>query len=92
MPRTPRSRRLLVAAGVAAVLIAVFVLGALVGGPVRATIQPSSVSLPDQVAGAVADRYEGKVNRAELEQAGAKAIAAQVGDRWTTYFTPKEWA
>lgn len=92
MPRTPLSRRLLVAAGVAAVLIAVFVLGALVGGPVRATIQPSSVSLPDQVAGAVADRYEGKVNRAELEQAGAKAIAAQVGDRWTTYFTPKEWA
>ncbi|MBM3665062.1 MAG: hypothetical protein FJW92_04645 [Actinobacteria bacterium] len=92
MPRTPRSRRLLAAAGVAIVLIAVFVLGALVGGPVRATIQPSSVSLPDQVADAVADRYEGRVNRAALEQAGAKAIAAQVGDRWTTYFTPKEWA
>jgi len=92
VPRTPRSRRLLAAAGVAIVLIAVFVLGALVGGPVRATIQPSSVSLPDQVADAVADRYEGRVNRAALEQAGAKAIAAQVGDRWTTYFTPKEWA
>jgi carboxyl-terminal processing protease len=77
---------------VAAVLIAVFVLGALVGGPIRATIQPSSVSLPDQVANAVADRFEGKVDRAALERAGAKAIAAQVGDRWTTYFTPKEWA
>lgn len=76
----------------AAVLIAVFVLGALVGGPIRATIQPSSVSLPDQVANAVADRFEGKVDRAALERAGAKAIAAQVGDRWTTYFTPKEWA
>ena len=88
----PRSRRLLAIAGVAIVLIAVFVLGALVGGPVRATIQPSSVSLPDQVANAVADRYEGKVDRAALERAGAKAIAAQVGDRWTTYFTPKEWA
>jgi len=92
VPRTPRSRRLLVAAGVAAVLIAVFVLGALVGGPIRTTIQPSSVSLPDQVANAVADRFEGKVDRAALERAGAKAIAAQVGDRWTTYFTPKEWA
>ena len=76
----------------AAVLIAVFVLGALVGGPIRTTIQPSSVSLPDQVANAVADRFEGKVDRAALERAGAKAIAAQVGDRWTTYFTPKEWA
>lgn len=92
MLHTPRSRRLLAIAGVAIVLIAVFVLGALVGGPVRATIQPSSVSLPDQVANAVADRYEGKVDRAALERAGAKAIAAQVGDRWTTYFTPKEWA
>ena len=76
----------------AAVLIAVFVLGALVGAPIRSTIQPSSVSLPDQVANAVADRFEGKVDRAALERAGAKAIAAQVGDRWTTYFTPKEWA
>ena len=76
----------------ALVLIAVFVLGALVGGPIRSTIQPSSVSLPDQVAGVVADRYEGTVDRAALERAGAKAIAAQVGDRWTTYFTPKEWA
>jgi len=77
---------------VAVVIIAVFVLGALVGGPIRSLVQPSSVSLPDQVADAVADRYEGKVDRAALERAGAKAIAAQVGDRWTTYFTPQEWA
>jgi len=77
---------------VAAVLIAVFVLGALAGGPIRATIQPSSVSLPDQVANAVADRFNGEVDRAALERAGAKAIAAEVGDRWTAYFTPKEWA
>lgn len=75
-----------------ALLVAVFVLGAIVGAPVRDTVLPSQDSLPDQVSKAVADRFEGKVNRADLEQAGAKAIAAAAGDRWTTYFTPKEWA
>lgn len=75
-----------------ALLLAVFVLGAIVGAPVRDTVLPSQDSLPDQVSKAVADRFEGTVDRAKLDQAGAKAIAASVGDRWTTYFTPREWA
>jgi carboxyl-terminal processing protease len=79
-------------AGIVALLAAVFVLGAIVGAPVRDTVLPSQDSLPDQVSKAVADRFEGTVDRAKLEQAGAKAIAAAAGDRWTTYFTPREWA
>ncbi len=92
MPSPPRSRRLLAIAGVVLVLVAVFVLGSLLGGPIRSLIQPSSVSVPDQVTDLIADRYEGAVDRAALERAGAAAIAEQVGDRWTAYFTPAEWA
>ena len=69
-----------------------FLLGALAGGPVLDRILPSRVSLPDQVTDAIVDRFEDPVDRAELERAGAKAIAESVGDRWTTYFTPEEWA
>ena len=79
-------------AGIIAVLVAVFVLGAVVGAPVRDTVLPSQASLPDQVADTIVDRFDGKVDRAALDQAGAKAIADAVGDRWTTYFTPEEWA
>ncbi len=69
-----------------------FLLGALAGGPVLDRILPSRASLPDQVTDAIVDRFEDPVDRAELERAGAKAIAGAVGDRWTTYFTPEEWA
>ena len=79
-------------AGIIAVLVVVFVLGAVVGAPVRDTVLPSQASLSDQVTDTIVDRFEGEVDRAALDQAGAKAIADAVGDRWTTYFTPEEWA
>ncbi len=79
-------------AGVVVLLVAAFVLGAIAGAPVRDRVLPSQASLPDQVANAIADRFEGPVDRAALERAGATAIAEAVGDRWTAYFTPAEWA
>ena len=60
-------------AGIIAVLVAVFVLGAVVGAPVRDTVLPSQASLPDQVTDTIVDRFDGKVDRAALDQAGASA-------------------
>ncbi len=92
MPQLPRPRRVALLAGVGALVVAVFLAGALAGGPVLDLVLPPRGSLPDQVADAIVERFEGPVDRVALERAGAVAIAGSVGDRWTAYFTPKEWA
>lgn len=97
-----RSAAYVVAVTVAAVVI--FVLGVLVGGHPRQSgldqlpsgarsllVGGSTGSLPDQVLNVLADRYRGKVDRAHLEQVGAAAIAASLGNRWTRYFTPDQY-
>lgn len=76
----------------AALVLGIFIIGAVFGAPLRDALLPSRDSVPDQVADLITDRYEGPVDRAALERAAAVAMAKEVGDRWTTYFTPEEWA
>jgi len=78
-------------AGLVALVLAIFVAGAVFGAPLRDALLPSRDSVPDQVADLITDRYEGPVDRAALERAAAIAMAKEVGDRWTTYFTPEQW-
>jgi carboxyl-terminal processing protease len=91
VPASPSSRRASRLAGVVALVIGIFLVGALFGGPVRDALLPSRDSVPDQVADLITQRYEGPVDRAKLERAAAIAMAEEVGDRWTTYFTPEQW-
>ena len=78
-------------AGIVALVLGIFVIGAIFGAPLRDALLPSRDSVPDQVADLITQRYEGPVDRAALERAAAIAMAEEVGDRWTTYFTPEQW-
>jgi carboxyl-terminal processing protease len=84
---------MLMVAGTLMVAVGIFVLGAVFGTPLRETVtQTPSGSLPEQVTDVIVDRYRGPVDRQKLERIGAKAIADSLGDPYTSYLTPEEYA
>ncbi len=92
-PPRPTRRRIAIAGGAVLIAVAIFLLGALFGTPLRETVtQTRSGSLPDQVTGVIVDRFRGPVDREKLERIGAKAIADSLGDPYTAYLTPEEYA
>lgn len=93
MPPRPTRRRIVLVVCAFIATAGVFLLGAAFGGPLRDTItQTPSGSLPDQVTDVIVDRYRGPVSRVDLERIGAKAIADSLGDPYTSYLTPDEYA
>jgi len=103
-PHQPPRRGAAYVVAVAVMALVIFVAGVLVGGHPRQSgldqlpagarnllVGGSTGSLPDQVLDVLADRYRGEVDRGKLEQIGAAAIAASLGNRWTRYFTPDQY-
>ena len=103
-PHQPPRRSAAYVVAVVVMTVVIFVVGVLVGGHPRQSgldqlpsgarsllVGGSTGSLPDQVLNVLADRYRGTVDRAHLEQVGAAAIAASLGNRWTQYFTPDQY-
>ncbi|MFZ4755021.1 MAG: S41 family peptidase [Miltoncostaeaceae bacterium] len=103
-PQQPPRRGAAYVVAVVVMALVIFVLGVLVGGHPRQSgldqlpagarnllVGGSTGSLPDQVLNVLADRYRGEVDRNKLEQVGATAIAASLGNRWTRYFTPDQY-
>jgi carboxyl-terminal processing protease len=84
---------MLMVAGTLIAALGIFLLGAVFGTPLRETVtQTPSGSLPDQVTDVLVNRYRGPVDREKLERIGAKAIADSLGDPYTSYLTPEEYA
>ncbi len=80
-------------AGTVIAVVGIFLLGAVFGTPLRETVtQTPSGSLPEQVTDVIVDRYRGPVDREKLERIGATAIADSLGDPYTSYLTPEEYA
>jgi carboxyl-terminal processing protease len=94
------SRRFLRGVAMATVLVLAYAGGVLTGvwgthadeANERATVGARSVGVIDQAAEAIASNAATEVEREELQRVAIEAMLATVGDEWSSYYAPEEFA